>query len=767
MEDGMKVAGIVNDLFCEFTLVNRSERSLHVRDQHTSHGSWDWKGGNQPIQPGSTKRYVAKDQDFVAYGSEGTVTFVDDAGSTFSIKYCCSYGKGGNYCVLTEGSALLDVTLRFANATPPENAQKTWGSDAPPLSGHPLGILIYVEQRQPVTNLKVLTYNTHLFAGSNAAAVQPSLVQKDQERRAEILKKVIDTGADVVCLQEIWSLDFQHQISRDFAKTYPYFYIAPDNTIKTEWWEDWLNWVLPVLLAGVTGGWSMYAMIGNIIAAGQGFSSLTEMLRNSLSNTSGLLLVSRYPLADMRYTMYKGLSGDEKLAKKGLISFTVKLAAAKDKAMYVRMGMTHCPTDIDEALRVIGTVASPQVLQDDGGDRLLIGDFNLHMTNADEYNALNKIVNGAKDITVQYLPNLDDAYTDWQAGNSLTWLLDDKGGAAAAPTRGKDRIDYIYHSAGSNREHYLEPKGVSVFHNWDMAHQFTAFGKRFDTLSLSDHYPVLADFKVARREVKPWKTIRISGGVSGGRSFLSVPESGASVDLWNRNDGSGRQLWRLVPCADGSSYNIIVKGGVSGQRKYLSARADGGKLDLHDVDDASGRQRWVLSGPNILIKGGVPVGHEYLSVTTNGEVVDLYGLDDRSGRQRWIIEEVRTIALQASNGNYVCAEGGGGQGVTANRNAIGPWETFRLVELGGGKVAIEAPNGLYLGAEGGGGGPIVANRAAVGPWETLTLKDLGGNKVALQAANGQYVCAEGGGGQGLVVNRSKVGPWETFTLLRS
>jgi hypothetical protein len=34
-------------------------------------------------------------------------------------------------------------------------------------------------------------------------------------------------------------------------------------------------------------------------------------------------------------------------------------------------------------------------------------------------------------------------------------------------------------------------------------------------------------------------------------------------------------------------------------------------------------------------------------------------------------------ALQASNGQYVVAEGGGGGVVNANRNNIGAWETFR------------------------------------------------------------------------------------------
>jgi hypothetical protein len=40
------------------------------------------------------------------------------------------------------------------------------------------------------------------------------------------------------------------------------------------------------------------------------------------------------------------------------------------------------------------------------------------------------------------------------------------------------------------------------------------------------------------------------------------------------------------------------------------------------------------------------------------------------------------VALQAANGQYVVAEGGGGAGsgsVNANRSAIGPWETFVIV----------------------------------------------------------------------------------------
>jgi hypothetical protein len=44
---------------------------------------------------------------------------------------------------------------------------------------------------------------------------------------------------------------------------------------------------------------------------------------------------------------------------------------------------------------------------------------------------------------------------------------------------------------------------------------------------------------------------------------------------------------------------------------------------------------------------------------------------------RGIVDRGRgQLALQASNGMYVCAEDGGGREVVANRTAIGPWETF-------------------------------------------------------------------------------------------
>jgi hypothetical protein len=55
------------------------------------------------------------------------------------------------------------------------------------------------------------------------------------------------------------------------------------------------------------------------------------------------------------------------------------------------------------------------------------------------------------------------------------------------------------------------------------------------------------------------------------------------------------------------------------------------------------------------------------------------------------------------------AENGGGRELGANRGAIGTWEQFRLEDLGNDQVALRASNGQYVTAEGGGGRELVAN----------------------------------------------------------
>jgi hypothetical protein len=125
----------------------------------------------------------------------------------------------------------------------------------------------------------------------------------------------------------------------------------------------------------------------------------------------------------------------------------------------------------------------------------------------------------------------------------------------------------------------------------------------------------------------------------------------------------------------------------------------------------------------------------------------------------------RQIALRASNGQYLCAEGGGGRELVANRTSAGAWESFGLVDLANAKVALRTEKGFYWSAERGGGREVVANRNCICAWESFDLVELGGNKIALRSDNGQYLCAEAGGGAKIVANRSFIGAWESFELI--
>lgn len=128
------------------------------------------------------------------------------------------------------------------------------------------------------------------------------------------------------------------------------------------------------------------------------------------------------------------------------------------------------------------------------------------------------------------------------------------------------------------------------------------------------------------------------------------------------------------------------------------------------------------------------------------------------------LNKKKEIALQTHNGHYLCAEGGGGGQVLADRTKIDIWETFELIDLGNNNAAFKAHNGQYLCAEGGGGKEIVANRDKLDIWETFKLIDLGNGNIAIRTHNGHYLCAEGGGGKEIVANRDKVDIWETFKL---
>jgi hypothetical protein len=145
--------------------------------------------------------------------------------------------------------------------------------------------------------------------------------------------------------------------------------------------------------------------------------------------------------------------------------------------------------------------------------------------------------------------------------------------------------------------------------------------------------------------------IRIAGGTPIDRKYLSAGSEGDYLDLFNRDDGSGRQRWfietppqRWFMGGRKPSYvHIRVAGGTPPKRLLLSATLDGEIVDLFAKDDGEGRQRWFIEQQpggyvHIRISGGTPEDRRLLGANSNGSGVELTDKDDGSGRQRWIID---------------------------------------------------------------------------------------------------------------------------------
>merc|ERR1719461_1458243 len=72
-------------------------------------------------------------------------------------------------------------------------------------------------------------------------------------------------------------------------------------------------------------------------------------------------------------------------------------------------------------------------------------------------------------------------------------------------------------------------------------------------------------------------------------TYLSASQDGSWVRMWNKDDESGRQRWKIKWLKDGSC-NIMVVGGVKGKRRYLGWFKNHPYLMLYEKDDGSGMQ---------------------------------------------------------------------------------------------------------------------------------------------------------------------------------
>ncbi len=203
-------------------------------------------------------------------------------------------------------------------------------------------------------------------------------------------------------------------------------------------------------------------------------------------------------------------------------------------------------------------------------------------------------------------------------------------------------------------------------------------------------------------------------------------------------------------------------------RLDVFARGSGNVL-MRKAYDKQWSEWEIMDGTLLSDPSAVSMARGRISVFTRGKDNALWHKDFVTGNL--------AIRLKAFNGQYVCAENGGGGVVVANRQVGSVWETFLVHDKNGGKllsgdgISLSAFRGQFLCAENGGGREIVANRNLAAQWEQFTIvKAQGsgeirhGDKVRIRCANGMYLCAENGGGREVVANRPAADVWETFTI---
>jgi hypothetical protein len=114
-------------------------------------------------------------------------------------------------------------------------------------------------------------------------------------------------------------------------------------------------------------------------------------------------------------------------------------------------------------------------------------------------------------------------------------------------------------------------------------------------------------------------------------------------------------------------------------------------------------------------------------------------------------------------GTFLCAEGGGGSLVVANRGEAQGWETFNMSRIDADTITLQASNGQYVCAEKGGGSVVAANRGEAQQWERFRIFVDHNGLISLQCNNGQFLCAEPHGV--LLANRNDAREWESFRVI--
>ncbi|KAA2239380.1 glucan endo-1,6-beta-glucosidase [Chitinophaga agrisoli] len=177
--------------------------------------------------------------------------------------------------------------------------------------------------------------------------------------------------------------------------------------------------------------------------------------------------------------------------------------------------------------------------------------------------------------------------------------------------------------------------------------------------------------------------------------------------------------------------------------KVLVAFNSGGQTTI--------KVKWGNQAFNYTIPGGAAVTFKWAGTNTGG------GGDGGNGGNAPVGQN---ITLKGFNNMYVSSENGT-QAMNCNRPVASGWETFTVVDAGGGKIALMS-QGKYVSSENG-TQAITCNRTAIGDWEKFDWIPTTDGKVFLRGNNGMYISSENGT-QAMTCNRPTASGWEAFSV---
>jgi endonuclease/exonuclease/phosphatase family metal-dependent hydrolase len=299
----------------------------------------------------------------------------------------------------------------------------------------------------------VLFYNTHLFLDTSFGFLLTSkLVYKDEMRAKAIAARIRESGADIVCLTEVWSDNIKALIAKEVAPTHPH-----------AWWHAAR---IPVLILG-----------------------------------AGIMWVCKGPMTGGRFLEFRRLCGLDRLSQKGVSS------VVHDGVTYM---CTHIESDgdvkgvqvrQDNITQIVDEIRAIQKERPEG-QIFLMGDFNTIERFAGEgqyyqYVFLTEKLGsvGLHDAFRSLYPNTEanPGFTLNTAQNSL--LRHFSTAAGNQPLEQPFRVDHVFGTIHTPAGGFGKARilAANVMNDWQVQDPQGA-NPAMKSLDLSDHYPAQVTF---------------------------------------------------------------------------------------------------------------------------------------------------------------------------------------------------------------------------------------------------------------------------------